>query len=34
MIGEKHKGSDIQNGKTVCGKIYQTGNGKSEFRGL
>ena len=20
MIGEKHKGSDIQNGKTVCGK--------------
>ncbi len=22
MIGEKHKGSDIQNRKTVCGKKY------------
>ena len=23
MIGEKHEGSDIQNGKTVCGKNSQ-----------
>ena len=29
------KGSDIRNGKTVCGKRYvQAGNGKSEFREL
>ncbi len=34
MIGEKHKGSDIQNGKTVCGKNISDREWKIRIRGL
>ena len=33
MIGEKHKGSDIQNGKTVCGKDISDGEWKIRIPG-
>lgn len=33
MIGEKHEGSDIQNGKTVCGKDISDGEWKIRIPG-
>ena len=34
MIGEKHEVQISKTEKQFAEKIYQTGNGKSEFRGL